>query len=89
MVCGLCGTDINPGFRKCKNCGAVYRQRAGCIGGFFGFLGVLFLVSGALSLLAGLVAGKTQVLPLGLLLLAVGGGMTWVVIKLTPYKWWG
>jgi hypothetical protein len=87
MVCGHCGTNINPGFKTCPNCNAVYRKRAGCIGNFFGLLGLLVLVSGALSLLAGLVVGKTQVLPLGLLLLAVGGGMTWVVIKLTPYKW--
>lgn len=50
MLCGHCGTPINPGFTTCPACGAVYRRRLGFLATFPATLGAVAIVFGALVL---------------------------------------
>jgi hypothetical protein len=50
MLCGHCGTAINPGFTTCPACGAVYRRRIGWLTDLSGFMGTVLFAAGLLPI---------------------------------------
>jgi hypothetical protein len=86
MVCGFCGTEINPGFDTCSKCGAVYRKvgGAGCLIGIMGMLSALLFLVGAIFF------GTGHVL-FGLVTFAVGAWIIWMSSKIerkrATYHW--
>ena len=89
MVCGFCGTEINAGFSTCSRCGAELRKGVGCLGQVLGFLAIILVLLGIISMALGLGEDdKSHVgLVFGLVLWAVAIGMMWLGRKFGSYKW--
>lgn len=82
MVCGHCGTEINPGFNTCPACGALYVRGLGCLGILFGLPGLALLFASAVFWTA---LNNNAV---ALLLFALGCGMLWMCVKVSlRFRW--
>ncbi len=88
MICGLCGTDIKPGFLTCPGCQATY-------GRMFTGWGIAMFVPVCLLLFVGFMAtgqGLTErnsfkALAIGILCLAAAVWIFWMVFKKSPRGW--
>lgn len=85
MVCGFCGSEINPGFNTCPKCRAklVKVGGAGCLTNIMGVLSVLLMFLGTIFLATGHLSG--------LVMWVVGPGILWmsrkIEIKRSTYHW--
>ncbi len=88
MICGLCGTDIKPGFLTCPGCQATYgRMLTGW--------GIAMFVPELLLLFVGFMAtgeGLTEMhslkaLTIGVLCLAAAVWIFWIILKKSPRGW--
>lgn len=84
MECENCGTELNPGFTTCKNCGSyltTVKSGGGCaevIGNLVGIVGAIIIAGGAITLF-----GARDGRLLGLLVIAAGGGVMWLGVRAT------
>lgn len=88
MLCGFCGTNINPGFNTCTGCGATYKKVSGCFGNlisafavmlfFFGFMVIIFSL-GIKAFAAGLW--------IGIPLIVASVGIICLAAKKAQYQW--
>ena len=88
MVCGQCGTKINPGFNTCPSCGVTYQKSAsGLVRTLLFIASVGFLLLGLFFIAYGLIANRAPAAaPFGVLLMAAGAGIAWLINKTAPYK---
>jgi hypothetical protein len=75
MICGLCGTDIKPGFLTCPGCQATY-------GTMLTPGGIALFVPAFLLLFVGFKA-----LTIGILCLAAAVWILWTIFKKSPRGW--
>ena len=96
MLCGYCGTEVEPGLLTCPGCQATYGRKSPGFAGILlivllGGLAVLLIVSGIRGTVSPLYEGKDmKTLPFGLLMLGVGAGLMRVVVTIarkTSYGW--
>jgi hypothetical protein len=88
MICGLCGTDIKPGFLTCPGCQATY-------GTMLTPGGIALFVPAFLLLFVGFMAtgeGLTEkhdlkALTIGILCLAAAVWILWTIFKKSPRGW--
>ena len=85
MVCGQCGTKINPGFNTCPSCGTTYQKSAsGLVSTLLFIASVGFLLLGLVFIAYGVISnGAFAAVPLGIILMAAGAGIVWTVVRRT------
>jgi len=88
MLCGFCGTNINPGFNTCTGCGATYKKVMGCLGNLISAVAIVLLVFGFMATMLSVVlkefAGGAWI---GVPLIAAGGGFLYLRVKKAQYQW--
>ena len=89
MVCGFCGTSINPGFNTCTSCGAIYKKVLGCFGTLIALAAVVVLsFSFAATAVCVMIKGFAGIaLLLGVPLMGASGFILWLTLKTARYKW--
>ncbi len=96
MRCGLCGTEINPGYYKCSRCGATYQKTASLLAGILlAVPAVLLFIFGFFTTVYGLLdkleplsrQHHAPFVPLGIILIAAGAVLWRLMRKTAPYKW--
>jgi hypothetical protein len=88
MVCGLCGTNINPGFSTCSACGATYEGHGTCLSNLLVFASIPLLLFGfimtAICFLTEHPAGGL----IGIVLIVVAVGVFWLAAKIKGPRSW-
>lgn len=80
MLCGFCGTNINPGFKTCPACKATYRKILPPLANL-AVAFAIFLFLGALLEMAFVNVAA------GIFLAVVAVVIVWLMQKTARYKW--
>jgi hypothetical protein len=88
MLCGFCGTNINPGFNTCAGCGATYKKVMGCFGNIISGVAVILLFFGLMATILGVAlkefAGGVWI---GIPMIGVAVGILYAAVKTARYQW--
>jgi hypothetical protein len=88
MLCGFCGTEVNPGFYTCRACGATYQKTSTWLGKLLliPMVGLGFIGPGLILLCFGMDEPRAA-LPVGVLWIVVEVCLVIVIRRLTKYVW--